>query len=233
MNKIKGLIIKDLLNLSKYKFSIIVIFIVFILCFIKEPMIIPIMVLAMIGMIGMSTFNYDETSNSNNYLLSLPTSKKQIVLAKYIFLIGLIVLGALLSFIIIYLASYILVHFNYVEEVINYKDLLNPILCGGFSILLVIAIQIPSVYKWGAEKGRIQMFILIIIVIGLVLGLFYLVTKNNINVNYSDIKNFIITWGPYLLGLFLIVIYFISYKLSLKIYLNKEYLGQPHKKYKD
>lgn len=222
MNKIKGLIIKDLLNLSKYKFSIIVIFIVFILCFIKEPMIIPIMVLAMIGMIGMSTFNYDETSNSNNYLLSLPTSKKQIVLAKYIFLIGLIVLGALLSFIIIYLASYILVHFNYVEEVINYKDLLNPILCGGFSILLVIAIQIPSVYKWGAEKGRIQMFILIIIVIGLVLGLFYLVTKNNINVNYSDIKNFIITWGPYLLGLFLIVIYFISYKLSLKIYLNKE-----------
>ena len=198
------------------------IFIVFILCFIKEPMIIPIMVLAMIGMIGMSTFNYDETSNSNNYLLSLPTSKKQIVLAKYIFLIGLIVLGALLSFIIIYLASYILVHFNYVEEVINYKDLINPILCGGFSILLVIAIQIPSVYKWGAEKGRIQMFILIIIVIGLVLGLFYLVTKNNINVNYSDIKNFIITWGPYLLGLFLIVIYFISYKLSLKIYLNKE-----------
>lgn len=222
MNKIKGLIIKDLLNLSKYKFSIIVIFIVFILCFIKEPMIIPIMVLAMIGMIGMSTFNYDETSNSNNYLLSLPTSKKQIVLAKYIFLIGLIVLGALLSFIIIYLTSYILVHFNYVEEVINYKDLINPILCGGFSILLVIAIQIPSVYKWGAEKGRIQMFILIIIVIGLVLGLFYLVTKNNINVNYSDIKNFIITWGPYLLGLFLIVIYFISYKLSLKIYLNKE-----------
>lgn len=222
MNKIKGLIIKDLLNLSKYKFSIIVIFIVFILCFIKEPMIIPIMVLAMIGMIGMSTFNYDETSNSNNYLLSLPTSKKQIVLAKYIFLIGLIVLGALLSFIIIYLASYILVHFNYVEKVINYKDLINPILCGGFSILLVIAIQIPSVYKWGAEKGRIQMFILIIIVIGLVLGLFYLVTKNNINVNYSDIKNFIITWGPYLLGLFLIVIYFISYKLSLKIYLNKE-----------
>lgn len=222
MNKIKGLIIKDLLNLSKYKFSIIVIFIVFILCFIKEPMIIPIMVLAMIGMIGMSTFNYDETSNSNNYLLSLPTSKKQIVLAKYIFLIGLIVLGALLSFIIIYLASYILVHFNYVEEVINYKDLMNSILCGGFSILLVIAIQIPSVYKWGAEKGRIQMFILIIIVIGLVLGLFYLVTKNNINVNYSDIKNFIITWGPYLLGLFLIVIYFISYKLSLKIYLNKE-----------
>ena len=150
MNKIKGLIIKDLLNLSKYKFSIIVIFIVFILCFIKEPMIIPIMVLAMIGMIGMSTFNYDETSNSNNYLLSLPTSKKQIVLAKYIFLIGLIVLGALLSFIIIYLTSYILVHFNYVEEVINYKDLINPILCGGFSILLVIAIQIPSVYKWGA-----------------------------------------------------------------------------------
>lgn len=222
MNKIKGLIIKDLLNLSKYKFSIIVIFIVFILCFIKEPMIIPIMVLAMIGMIGMSTFNYDETSNSNNYLLSLPTSKKQIVLAKYIFLIGLIVLGALLSFIIIYLTSYILVHFNYVEEVINYKDLINPILCGGFSILLVIAIQIPSVYKLGAEKGRIQMFILIIIVIGLVLGLFYLVTKNNINVNYSDIKNFIITWGPYLLGLFLIVIYFISYKLSLKIYLNKE-----------
>ena len=72
MNKIKGLIIKDLLNLSKYKFSIIVIFIVFILCFIKEPMIIPIMVLAMIGMIGMSTFNYDETSNSNNYLLSQP-----------------------------------------------------------------------------------------------------------------------------------------------------------------
>ena len=39
-------------------------------------------------MISLSTFNYDEISKSNKYILSLPTTRKEIVKEKFILAIG-------------------------------------------------------------------------------------------------------------------------------------------------
>ena len=87
MKEICGLIKKDILNLSSYKISLLVMFVcVFAIGSAGEEMwrYIPIVMTTMLGMIALSTFSYDELAKSNEYVLSLPVNKKKIVVEKYI-----------------------------------------------------------------------------------------------------------------------------------------------------
>lgn len=92
---------------------------------------------------------------------------------------------------------------------------------GIFGISLILAIQIPSIYKWGAEKGRIQMFILFFIIILLALGIAYIVTNLGININEEAINSFFQRFGILIVVCLLILMYYISYRISYKIFRNK------------
>ena len=79
MKSIKGLIVKDLLNLNHYKFSLFVMVMIFVgigVADAKTLNFLPIMLMTMVGMIGLSTFNYDEISKADKYLLTLPTTNR-------------------------------------------------------------------------------------------------------------------------------------------------------------
>ena len=222
MNGIKGLIVKDLLNLSHYKFSLLIIIVVFIGLGISSKSsltFMPIMLMTAIGMIGLSTFSYDEISKADKYLLTFPTNKKEMVKAKYILIIGMIIIGAIVSIIVTYGINYIVY-----SEIPDIKPILTMVLGGVFGISLVEAIQIPSIYKWGAEKGRIQMFVLIILIGALIGGLVFLITSAGLSVqfNTNQILEFIKNFGTYILIAVILLMYLLSYKLSCKIYMKKE-----------
>lgn len=105
---------------------------------------------------------------------------------------------------------------------INYESLIITTIGGMWGISLIQAIQIPSIYKWGAEKGRIQMFILLFLLILAILGIAFLIMKTNLNINLEMIESFMNKFGIALLILAMVVMFFISYKISYKIYKNKE-----------
>ena len=72
MKSIKGLIVKDLLNLNHYKFSLFVMVMIFVgigVADAKTLNFLPIMLMTMVGMIGLSTFNYDEISNDERSII--------------------------------------------------------------------------------------------------------------------------------------------------------------------
>lgn len=222
MNGIKGLIVKDLLNLSHYKLSLLIIIVVFIGLGVSSKSsltFMPIMLMTAIGMIGLATFSYDEISKADKYLLTFPTNKKEMVIAKYILIIGMIIIGAIVSIIVTYGINYIVY-----SEIPDIKPILTMVLGGVFGISLVEAIQIPSVYKWGAEKGRIQMFVLIILIGALIGGLVFLITNAGLSIqfNTNQILEFIKNFGTYILIAVILLMYFLSYKLSCKIYMKKE-----------
>ena len=225
MNMIKGLIKKDLLNLSSYKTSLIIVVICCGIAIISTGSINygPIIICTILGMISLSTFSYDEIAKSNKYIFGLPTNKKEIIKSKFILAIGFTIIGGILGFIITILITQIM---NYLkpEELINidYESLIVTTIGGMFGISLIQTIQIPSIYKWGAEKGRIQMFILIFILFLIIAGIVFLIMKSNLNINIELIENFMNKFGIILLVLFMAVMYFISYKISYKIYKNKE-----------
>lgn len=225
MNVIKGLIKKDLYNLSSYKTSLLIVIIFCGIAIIGTGSINfgPIIICTIMGMISLSTFSYDEMSKSNKYILTLPTSKKEVIKAKYILAISSTIIGGILGLLITIIIANVMNCIrpeNLIE--LNYESLITSTIGGMFGNSLIQAIQIPSIYKWGAEKGRVQMFILVFILILLVAGIGYLIMNASFNINLETIENIMNQYGIILLVLLMAVMYMVSYKISDRIYRNKE-----------
>ena len=222
---IKGLLKKDLYNLSTYKASLIIVILFCGIAIIGTEAVTfgPMIICSIIGMISLSTFSYDEISKSNKYILTLPTSRKEIVKEKFILAIGSTILGGILGLLLTIIVINVM---NYLrpENIINidYESLIITTIGGMWGTALIQSIQIPSIYKWGAEKGRIQMFILLFVLIVIVLGIAFLLMKANFNINVEMIESFMNKYGLILLAFLMIIMYYISYRISYKIYKNKE-----------
>lgn len=222
---IKGLLKKDLYNLATYKTSLIIIILFCSIAIIgtESITIAPAIICGIVGMISLSTFSYDEISKSNKYILTLPTDRKELVKEKYILAIVATVLGGILGMVLTIIVVNIM---NYLrpENIINldYQSLIIATMGGIFAISFIQSVQIPSMYKWGAEKGRIQMFILVLIIVAIIGGIYFLINKANINIDMEMLNNFITRFGLIILIVSTIIMYSISYKIAYKIYKNKE-----------
>ena len=222
---IKGLLKKDLYNLASYKTTLMIITLFCGIAIIGTDAIYwgSIVIGIIVGMISLSTFSYDEMAKSNRYILTLPVTRKEIVLEKYILAIGATILGSLLGFVLTLLIGTIM---NYVRPDnvidINIDTLLATTIGGLFGVSLIQAIQIPSIFKWGAEKGRIQMFIVLFVLALIGAGVGFLIKESGLSVDIEKLESVLKNFGLFLLILLSFIIYFISYKISYKIYKNKE-----------
>lgn len=222
---IKGLLKKDLYNLASYKTTLIIVVLFCGIAIIGTDAIYwgSVVIGIIVGMISLSTFSYDEMSKSNKYILTLPVTRKEIVLEKYVLAIGATILGGILGFIVTLLVGNVM---NYLRPDnlidINIETLLATSVGGMFGISLIQSIQIPSIFKWGAEKGRIQMFIVlfVLVIIGAIAG--FLLKQAGLSVDIEKLENILNNFGLVALVLLSCLMYFISYKISYKIYKNKE-----------
>ena len=225
MSVIKGLLKKDLLNLASYKQSLlkIIAFLAIFSAFNKGMIqFLPIAVSTAMGMIVLSTFNYDEIAKADNFILSFPTNRKEVVKEKYILVVSSMILGGIIGVILTILVNYIMMNINpEFQVVIDYHSLLVTTLSGMFGITLVEAIQIPSIYKWGAEKGRVQMFILIFLIVAIITGAVFLFSHFNIGLSLDSLNTFLSNYGLIILIITTIFMLYISYKISCKIYCKK------------
>lgn len=144
----KGLILKDLLNLKKLGL-VIVLFGVFYGAFSVSTgnyaMFGFIMVLYGI-MIPIQALAYDERANWDKYALSMPISRKDMVISKY--LLGY--LSAISAFIIFLV-------FAFVTGAKIDREML--LMCSAFfaGSILIESFILPLFFKFGCEKGRIIM----------------------------------------------------------------------------
>ena len=222
---IKGLLKKDLYNLASYKTTLIIVVLFCGIAIIGTDAIYwgSVVIGIIVGMISLSTFSYDEMSKSNKYILTLPVTRKEIVLEKYVLAIGATILGGILGFIVTLLVGNVM---NYLRPDnlidINIETLLATSVGGMFGISLIQSIQIPSIFKWGAEKGRIQMFIVLFVLV--ITGAFagFLLKQAGLSVDIEKLESILNNFGLVALVLLSCLMYFISYKISYKIYKNKE-----------
>lgn len=217
MNVIKGLIIKDILQLKTYKKTLFIFIIIFTLTSLSvqegiENMLVIMLTLGF-GMFSMASFNYDEFNKSDRYVLTLPLTKKEVVLSKYFFIICSTLIGSILGIILSYVVT-----FAMTNQIPSIEKIISAGLGGILGIGIIEGIQIPCVYKWGAEKGRIQMVILTAL-LGVILCIG---AKANIQVPTNNILNILNNFLPLIFIGVTIIIYYISYKVSYKIYVKKE-----------
>ncbi|HHW69075.1 MAG TPA: ABC-2 transporter permease [Tenericutes bacterium] len=218
MNSIKGLLIKDLLQLKSYKKNFILSTLIYLVLIILESKNSnigntgPIMIMFLFSIYAMATFNYDEKSKSDRYILTLPLTRREIILSKYVFCISSVLIGAFFGTIIGILIPYLI---NNIKP--NFDSISSTLLGGMVALSFIQSIQIPYIYKYGAEKGRLQIY-LVMMVIVIALTLIYMLVPE-IDLSFLDIYSHLIP----IIGIILILLnYFVSFKISCKIYNKKE-----------
>jgi len=210
----KGLILKDLLLIKGNLRTLLIIFFGFMIMALNDITTVSFIIPFFAVMMCISTFSYDEYNKWNTYAITLPGGRKSIVKSKYIATILLVVLSSIVSI----LVSIIIGNIN---GNINYEETFSTLFGGLFGISLVMSIMYPLIYKYGNEKGRLFLFIgifLIMAVGGLIFN-----TIDISGINKPAIIDFFDKFGLYLLPIVTLVILYISYSVSVRIYKNKEF----------
>lgn len=156
----KGLLIKDLKLLKNQKVFFAVMFIFAVLmAFTSGDGLFVVMYCTLLGaFFSLSTISYDEYGNGYPFLFTLPVTRKKYALEKYLF--GFLTGGS------IWLAATLM------ELLLNpqWRENTSMWLAVSMSVFLVLMIMllvmIPVQLKFGSEKGRI--FMIIVVVIGIV-----------------------------------------------------------------
>lgn len=222
MNRIKGLITKDLLQLKSYRRTLIIFIVVFTMASVTQEnkdatsIMFSTLIPLVFGMFAIASFSYDELSKSDRFILTLPVSKKELVFSKYVLVVLFTIIGAVIGLAVSIISMIIL------NQTIDVLQIINISLLELLVISFIESFQIPCIYKWGPEKGRIQVFVIIVAFSLLSGGVTYLIQNSNINFELNNIINTIFKFLPIIIIAMIGIVYYISYRISYKVYLKKE-----------
>ena len=209
-----ALIYKDLVTLRKSLFSLI--FIMFIVGFLTirqgNIMVLPLMfILVPLILLGM-LWGSDTKSNVDQYIIPGPVTRRTIVLSRYVFVWIVAVIGTLFTILLkLFLRDGILLEIPWYLIAVA-----MPLLVTAISM-----IQLPLMYKFGAEKARLIFVVLYFIVFALfsyIGGNKELIAKFMDKLILLDLKII----GLAILGVTLLL-NIVSFALSTTIYTKKEF----------
>ena len=208
----KGLLIKDILGLRRYFFSFAVICLAFLILSVlmKTAMFVSSILAVLFLMMPLTVFSYDESAKWDAYGLTLPVSRKQIVLSRYVLTLLMLAVGSLIGAVFTYGITLI----PGVEETSQGMLAVIPVICG--MGLIILAVVFPLVYKFGAEKGRYLM-IAVFLLLMIVTLLF-----NQIS-GWKEQLLPLLVFLPYAAPIVGLAFMAISYWISCRIYENKEF----------
>lgn len=203
-----GLLVKDFLNLKKQaKTYLILLLFYFILGIANENATMFSAMMAMVAaMAPITAMAYDERSKWDRYALTMPISRFNIVVSKYI--LGLIFL--IIAFAITMLFSLIFSNLNLSENILSSLAILSV-------GIIVISVIFPILFKFGVEKGRILMMIALFAPTGII------VLLSKLGLEIPAVNEEILKLLIYLSPVFALVLFAISVLISLSIYKNKEF----------
>ena len=208
-----GKIKKDFLLLKgNLKVWLILIFIYVTMAF-QEEMSLAFLLPFMCVVTMLSTFSYDNFNKWDAYAITMPYGRKNSVRAKYIATL-------LLVFVTIVIVAIITIVIGYARtKTVNFEDIGSTMLGAIFSTTLLQSFMYPAIYKFGVDKARIAIFIVVfgVAIIGSFLSKYinfeYLIQKLSFLNNYMMI----------ILPVIIIVMLYVSYEISKGIYNKKEY----------
>ncbi|HBG3940404.1 TPA: ABC-2 transporter permease, partial [Clostridioides difficile] len=210
----KGLILKDLLNLKgNVKFILLFIIMFGFMSSLGDGNInnfIGVIIVLCTTMI-VSTFSYDDLNKWDSYVLTMPINRNDIVLSKYLTMLIFSFIGVLVSLIVSVTIGYFKNTLILNETLLINALILSISVCFGSLIL-------PLIYKFGTERARLLM-ILCFLVPTLALLVFKSILENiSSPISIEIILNTLVYSLPFVA----ILLFVISYFISSKIYSKKE-----------
>ena len=207
-----ALILKDIATLKKTLLLTITICVALAIYGIYENAIFMIpLICAMIPLILTAiSFGYDTKSNFEQYAFSMPIKKSSYVLSKLFFAFAFGLIGSICIFILLTIQNIMTI------EYIVFISIITLI-----ASILMSAIQLPFILKYGAEKGRLIMVITYFVIFALST---FLKEKSDLITKLAELFNkssmSMICIGIVLIGL---IMSGLSVKSSIIIMEKKEY----------
>lgn len=191
-------------------------------------------IMVLSAMLSVTAVSYDERAGFDKYGLTMPVSRKETVAAKYILGILFTIAGALIAAVI---------GFIFRADTEEYAITIG-ILAG--VCFLYLSVLFPIIYKFGTERARFAIIAVMLIPFFLIVGGAAIMKKTSIgvvklpeSVNVSETAAEKIleeagtavqtgTDSSFILGIAVFlavscVIMYVSYRISVKIYSNKEF----------
>ncbi|EGT4007970.1 TPA: ABC-2 transporter permease, partial [Clostridioides difficile] len=205
----KGLILKDLLNLKgNVKFILLFIIMFGFMSSLGDGNInnfIGVIIVLCTTMI-VSTFSYDDLNKWDSYVLTMPINRNDIVLSKYLTMLIFSFIGVLVSLIVSVTIGYFKNTLILNETLLINALILSISVCFGSLIL-------PLIYKFGTERARLLM-ILCFLVPTLALLVFKSILENiSSPISIEIILNTLVYSLPFVAILLFVISYFISSKI--------------------
>ncbi len=209
-----GLIKKDLLMIKgTIKFIGIITIVYAIIAIVEGDLNGVAFIPALVCIMMMTTFSYDEFNKTDAYVTTFPCGKKNVVKAKYIATIILFIASTLISVI---LSSAIgIINGNF-----DFQYSLEIALGTAIGVSIFQCLFYPVIYKFGIEKSRIGIFIFAFAIV----GIGTLIAKSGISLNiFYNIGSFLDNYGVVIIPIITIILWCISYWISARIYTKKEF----------
>ncbi len=202
----KGLILKDLLNLKgNIKFILLFIIMFGFMSSLGDGNVnnfIGVIIVLCTTMI-VSTFSYDDLNKWDSYVLTMPINRNDIVLSKYLTMLIFSFIGVLVSLIVSVTIGYFKNTLILNETLLINALILSISVCFGSLIL-------PLIYKFGTERARLLM-ILCFLVPTLALLVFKSILENiSSPISIEIILNTLVYSLPFVAILLFVISYFIS-----------------------
>ena len=206
-----GLLMKDLLNLKRTLLGMLGLMAIYGVVFSAlmgdASSFLSSMLTVIFITVTVSSFSYDALVRWDRYALSLPVSRRDLVASKYLLAVVLAAVGAIAAF-----AMGVIMGLFHHDLVLEELGLSTVISVGGG--LLIVAILLPLIFKFGVEKSRLMLIGVVLIPLGLV----YLLKWLQIPLPDSSIL-MTQAWLAPLAGLLFLGL---SYFISVAIFQRKE-----------
>lgn len=206
----KGLLIKDILNLKKSFSTVVIMIILYFLFAFKsgDPSILVGMIVLLLTMMSITSISYDDLAKWDKFALAMPIKREKIVFSKYILSVLLSLVGVIISTAI-----------GYVIILLKGKMSLSDFLITSYIIfgvsIIFSCIILPLVFKFGVEKGRLM--IMAVLAIPMVIA--YVLSEVGIPMPTYNQLIILLKVSPLILLAFI----YISSSISYNIYRKKDF----------
>lgn len=204
-----GLIIKDLLVCKKNLRTVLILVAIFTVFGLTsdDTSFITLITCLYFSMMVLTAFAYDTQAKWDAYGMTMPVSRSETVLAKYLLGAILSAAGTVLS-LIVNMGIALYKHNPIVPDLI-----VAQLVVFGVSFV-ILGIIIPLIYRFGVEKTRLIM--IVIFVLPSLLVLFF--AESNIPAPSENILRILVTLSPFLVVAWIVL----SYLISVRIFTKKE-----------
>ncbi len=208
----KGLIIKDLFILKKTARVFVALTGLYLLMAIFLHTDFGVLIAFIMGMLTITSFAYDEQAKWDAFALTMPVSKRDMVLSKYLLAVFLGIAGGLMGILLSVAAA---IGQGPVDIMAILKNT-GIAICATY---VFSSIALPLVYKLGSEKSRLVL--MLCYAAPILLGTIIINMLSEASITMPQLLSAAHT-AAIILPFFTVIAFVFSYRLSLVIFIKKD-----------